>query len=147
MRFFSRLTQRPSIPACAICWLTCLLGACAHSPITAPRSSDMPPAININGVMVGSANRLTLYTYDRDTPLHSNCLDACTSEWLPFYASEHDVNRGDFSVFTRQDGRKQWALVRKPLYFWAGELHLEQQTETMTDPRWKVFNVQPLLAQ
>lgn len=107
----------------------------------------MPPAINVNGVMVGSANRQPLYTYDGDGPLQSNCLDTCTKQWLPFYASAHDVNRGDFSVFTRQDGRKQWALVGKPLYFWAEELHPEQQAGARTDPHWKVFNVQPLLAQ
>ncbi|MDO4794364.1 MAG: hypothetical protein Q4A28_00260 [Brachymonas sp.] len=107
----------------------------------------MPPAINVNGIMVGSANRLALYTYDGDTPLHSNCLDACSSEWLPFYAGEHDVSRGDFSILTRQDGRRQWALVGKPLYFWAGELPPEQQAKEAASSQWKVFRVPPSSAQ
>lgn len=148
MRCFSRLAQRPAIQLCAFCLLG-LLGACTHSPINAPRSSDMPPAIKLNGIMVGSANRLTLYTYEGDGPLQSNCLESCIKHWLPFYANEHDVSRGDFSVFTRQDGRKQWALMNKPLYFWAGEWlpseeHMEEKNH---DPRWKVFRVQPSLTQ
>lgn len=149
MRFFSRLAQRPAMQLCAIGWLAALLGACTHSPLNAPRSSDIPPAINVSGIMVGSANRLALYTYEGDGPLQSNCLDDCTREWLPFYAGEHDASRGDFSVFTRQDGRKQWALVGKPLYFWAGELQPngERKEEKTSDPRWQVFRVQPLLAR
>ena len=123
------------------CTASCLLGACAYMHANAPRSSDMPPAINLNGIMVGTANRLALYTYDGDTTNQSNCLDSCTATWLPFYASEHDVNRGDFSVFTRQDGRKQWSLAGKPLYFWASETQAEEDSKQVTDARWKVFPV------
>ena len=57
-----------------------------------PPTSDMPPAINLNGTMVDSVNRQTLYTYDGDTHNHSNCTDeACIAQWLPFYAREHHV--------------------------------------------------------
>lgn len=99
----------------------------------------MPPAINLNGIMVGTANRLTLYTYDGDTANHSNCLDSCTTTWLPFYATAHDASRGDFTVFTRPDGRKQWSLAGKPLYFWAGETQAEEASTHAPDTHWKVF--------
>lgn len=149
MRFLLRLAKRPIYSACALCCgLAGLLGACAYNTVNdAPRSSEIPPAINVNGIMVGSANRLALYTYEGDKRLQSNCLEACTRQWLPFYANDQDVSRGDFSIFTRQDGRKQWALVGKPLYFWAGELQPESQAKEAADPRWKVFRVQSLSAQ
>ena len=113
-----------------------------------PPTSDMPPAINLNGTMVDSVNRQTLYTYDGDTHNHSNCTDeACIAQWLPFYAREHHVSRGDFSVFTRQDGRKQWALVGKPLYFRVGETHSQESPEQTTgspaNPHWKAIRVDP----
>ena len=125
------------------CALACLLGACAHVHTNVPRSSDIPPAIRINGIMVDSANQLALYTYANDTANHSNCMDACTTQWLPFYASEHDANRGDFSVFTRQDGRKQWALAGKPLYFRAEDAQSGAKAEEADESGWKVFRVTP----
>ena len=124
------------------CMLTALLTGCASTMTdTLPSSSDMPPAINANGIMVGTASRLTLYTYDADASNHSNCLDQCLSEWLPLYASDYDESRGDFSVFMRPDGRRQWALVGKPLYFWAGEVRPGEGAGEKADPRWKVFRV------
>ena len=91
--------------------------------------------------MVGTANRLTLYTHDGDRENHSNCLQACLTQWLPLYASEYDDSRGDFSVFMRTDGRRQWALVGKPLYFWAGEVRPGASSGEAVDPHWKVFRV------
>ena len=37
-----------------------LLAGCASTQDQAPSSSEMPPAINVGGVMVGTANRMTL---------------------------------------------------------------------------------------
>jgi predicted lipoprotein with Yx(FWY)xxD motif len=33
-----------------------------------------------------------------------------------------DKASGDYSVITRDDGKKQWALKGKPLYFWAKDM-------------------------
>ena len=34
-------------------------------------------------------------------------------------AMEGQAASGDYSMITRDDGKKQWALKGKPLYFWA----------------------------
>jgi predicted lipoprotein with Yx(FWY)xxD motif len=34
-------------------------------------------------------------------------------------AADGDAASGDWSVVTRDDGKKQWAMKGKPLYFWA----------------------------
>ncbi|MFZ1363581.1 MAG: hypothetical protein WAS90_01570, partial [Brachymonas denitrificans] len=95
------------------------LAGCASTSSNAPSASDMPPAVNAGGIMVGTANRMTLYTFDKDGVNQSNCNDQCAVNWPPLLAGSSDVGRGDFSVLTRADGRKQWALVGKPLYFWS----------------------------
>ena len=33
-------------------------------------------------------------------------------------AADDDAASGDWSVITRDDGKKQWAFKGKPLYFW-----------------------------
>ena len=84
-----------------------LLAGCANTQSQAPSSSEMPPAINVSGVMVGTANRMTLYTFDQDGVNKSNCNAQCAQNWPPLLADAKAVNRGDFSVFQRDDGRKQ----------------------------------------
>jgi predicted lipoprotein with Yx(FWY)xxD motif len=34
-------------------------------------------------------------------------------------AADAATTTGDFSVVTRDDGKKQWAVKGKPLYYWA----------------------------
>jgi predicted lipoprotein with Yx(FWY)xxD motif len=34
-------------------------------------------------------------------------------------AAEGDKAAGDYSVISRDDGKKQWALKGKPLYYWS----------------------------
>ena len=55
-------------------------------------SSAAAPAKVADGMLVGP-NGMTLYVFDKDS--------------------------GDYSVITRDDGKKQWALKGKPLYYWA----------------------------
>ena len=33
-------------------------------------------------------------------------------------ASDSDQATGDYMVITRDDGKKQWAMKGKPLYYW-----------------------------
>ena len=79
-----------------------------------------PPApVNaVDGVFV-DAKGMTLYTFDRDTPGKSNCNGPCAVNWPPFGAPADAKPTGDWSVITREDGRKQWAYKGKPLYTWA----------------------------
>jgi predicted lipoprotein with Yx(FWY)xxD motif len=82
-------------------------------------SSSSGPAKMSGGVLTGS-NGMTLYTFDRDTTGSgkSVCNGPCATNWPPLMASDSDKASGDYSIITRDDGKKQWALKGKPLYFW-----------------------------
>ena len=77
------------------------------------------PAKKQHGMLVGS-NDMTLYTFDKDVANSgkSACNGKCAVNWPPLYAAKGDKAEGDFSIITRDDGSKQWAVNGKPLYFW-----------------------------
>jgi len=79
------------------------------------------PAKSTDGALVGGANGMTLYTFDRDTAGtgKSVCNGPCATNWPPLMADDAAKASGDWSVVTRDDGKKQWAFKGKPLYFWA----------------------------
>ena len=89
-----------------------LLGACA--------SMAAPPTKVEGGVLVG-ANGMTLYIFDKDSAGSgkSVCNGQCATNWPPLMAADADAASGDYSLVTRDDGKKQWALKGKPLYYWA----------------------------
>ena len=94
--------------------LSAALVACAAT------SDQMAPAKMMDGMLTGS-NGMTLYTFDRDAAGSgkSVCNGPCATNWPPLMAAEGQTASGDYSVITRDDGKKQWALKGKPLYFWA----------------------------
>ena len=89
-----------------------LFGGCA--------ASFAAPAKVADGVLV-APNGMTLYTFDKDTAGSgkSVCNAGCATNWPPLMASDADKPDGDYTIVTRDDGKKQWALKGKPLYFWA----------------------------
>lgn len=94
-----------------------LLSACAGTP-----SSTGTPARSEGGKLVGN-NGMTLYTFDKDVAGSgkSVCNGPCAGNWPPLFAEGGEAvgtASGDWSVVTRDDGRKQWAYKGKPLYFW-----------------------------
>jgi predicted lipoprotein with Yx(FWY)xxD motif len=70
------------------------------------------------GVLTNS-NGMTLYTFDKDTAGKSACNGPCATNWPPLLASGDAKGDGDYSVVTRDDGKKQWAYKGKPLYTWS----------------------------
>lgn len=89
-----------------------LLGGCA--------SMYAAPAKVADGVLVGS-NGMTLYTFDKDVAGSgkSVCNGPCATNWPPLMAAESDKPSGDYTLITRDDGRQQWAVKGKPVYFWS----------------------------
>ncbi len=77
------------------------------------------PVKTMDGVLVG-AGGMTLYTFDRDAAGSgkSVCNGPCATNWPPLMAADSDQPSGDFTVITRDDGKKQWAVKGKPLYYW-----------------------------
>lgn len=76
------------------------------------------PAMVSGGMLTGS-NGMTLYVFDKDAGGKSMCNGPCATNWPPLYAMDGDMASGDYSVVARDDGKKQWALKGKPLYYWS----------------------------
>ncbi|MDB5888899.1 MAG: hypothetical protein JWM03_1771 [Rhodocyclales bacterium] len=76
------------------------------------------PAKVADGVFTDSKD-MTLYTFDKDaTPGKSVCNGQCATNWPPLMVADGATASGDWSVVTRDDGKKQWAYKGKPLYTW-----------------------------
>lgn len=91
-----------------------MLAACS-----AYQTRPADPAMASDGMLTGS-NGMALYTFDKDVAGSgkSSCNGPCAVNWPPLYANDGDSGHGDYSVIARDDGRKQWALKGKPLYYW-----------------------------
>lgn len=94
-----------------------LLAACASGPAT---SAGGTPPLAMKGGMLVDAKGMTVYTFDRDAmgSGKSACNGDCAVKWPPVMARGDDKPSGDYTVVTRDDGRKQWAYKGKPLYTW-----------------------------
>jgi len=99
------------IPAAALA--ATLLAGCASM-------YAQTPAKVADGVLVGP-NEMTLYTFDKDMAGagKSACNGGCATNWPPFMASSSDKASGDYTMITREDGKMQWAVKGKPLYYWS----------------------------
>jgi predicted lipoprotein with Yx(FWY)xxD motif len=88
-----------------------------------------PPTQVVDGVLVGTTG-MTLYTFDKDAAGSgkSVCNGPCATNWPPLMAADADALSGDYSIVTRDDGKKQWALKGKPLYFWAKDTKAGDKT-------------------
>lgn len=117
----------------ALC-LSLLLAACS-----AAGSRPAAPAMLSDGVLTGS-NGMTLYVFDRDAAGSgkSACTGPCAVNWPPLYAMDGDQASGDYSIVVRDDGRKQWALKGKPLYYWAKDMKPGDRTGDGFNTVWHV---------
>ncbi|RJG07300.1 hypothetical protein D3870_15995 [Noviherbaspirillum cavernae] len=70
--------------------------------------------------MLTSPSGMALYVFDRDAAGSgkSVCNGPCATNWPPLPAEDGAKASGDYSVITRDDGKKQWAYKGKPLYTW-----------------------------
>jgi len=95
--------------------LSATLAACSGAG-----SRPAAPAMVSNGMLTGS-NGMTLYVFDKDAAGNgkSVCNGPCATNWPPLFAMDGDMASGDYSVISRDDGKKQWAVKGKPLYYWA----------------------------
>lgn len=91
-----------------------LLAGCASM---APGSA---PPMAMKGGMLVDAKGMTLYTFDRDPAGtgKSVCNGDCAVKWPPAMAKADDKPAGDYTIVTRDDGKRQWAFKGKPLYTW-----------------------------
>lgn len=100
-------------PLLAATLISLALAACAGT-----YGGSMPARMD-SGKLVGN-NGMTLYTFDKDAAGSgkSVCNGPCAGNWPPLFAMDGDTASGDWSIVTRDDGKRQWAYRGKPLYFW-----------------------------
>jgi predicted lipoprotein with Yx(FWY)xxD motif len=98
----------------------CNLGIAVLMTSSALTTWAREPAKVSDGVLTDSRG-MTLYTTDRDNANSgkSVCTGSCADNWPPFMARDSDKAQGNYTVITRDDGKKQWAYNGKPLYHWA----------------------------
>jgi predicted lipoprotein with Yx(FWY)xxD motif len=72
--------------------------------------------IPATAVAYADGNGKTLYVSDKDEAGKSNCDAECVKTWVPLAAPATATAFSDWSVVTRADGGKQWALRGRPLY-------------------------------
>ena len=92
-----------------------------------------------DGMLTGN-NGMTLYTFDRDMAGSgkSVCNGPCATNWPPLMAMDSDKASGDYSIIMRDDGKKQWAMKGKPLYYWAKDMKVGDKTGDGFNGVWHV---------
>lgn len=108
-----------------------LLAACSSMYAGAATA----PAKMEGGVLVGEKG-MTLYVFDKDAEGKSMCNGKCAENWPPLVAA--DGASGDFSVITRDDGKKQTAYKGKPLYYWSKDQKPGDKTGDGFNNLWHV---------
>lgn len=105
---------------------TLFLAACAQVPT------------KTEGGVVTNAAGMTLYTFDRDAGGRSMCNGPCAANWPPLMAMAGASGSGDYTIITRDDGSKQWALKGKPLYLWVKDQKPGDKTGDGVNNVWRV---------
>jgi predicted lipoprotein with Yx(FWY)xxD motif len=118
-------------------------GPAARDVAQAP--SAIPPGFLVrssaSGRMLLTDKNFSIYMWDRDGANKSVCDEACTRTWVPVVASVAAQPQGDWSIFERSPGVRQWAFRKKPLYTYA--LDAETRSQEGSDvPGWHNVYVQ-----
>jgi predicted lipoprotein with Yx(FWY)xxD motif len=114
--------------------LCALLAACAGMT---PKAAA--PAKLTGGVLTDAAG-MTLYVFDKDVAGSgkSSCNGPCATNWPPLFAADGAKPAGDYSIITRDDGKKQWAFKGQPLYYWVKDQKPGDQTGDGFNKVWRV---------
>ena len=87
-------------------------------------AANLPPGFalvsSVTGGMLASEGR-SVYVWDKDGANKSRCTGECLEQWKPILAPLLSEARGEFSVFEREPGIKQWAFRGKPVYTYADD--------------------------
>ncbi len=96
----------------AVAAFTILASAVALAQAAAPAKV----ADTSKGKTYVDSKGMSLYTFDKDSAGKSACNGPCAENWPPLMASADAKSAGDWTVVTRDDGKKMWADKGKPLY-------------------------------
>ena len=68
-----------------------------------------------------SAAAAPFYTYDRDEPNKSNCVEKCIETWWPVRVRAETTPKEPWTLIERDDGRAQWAYKGQPIYYYVDD--------------------------
>jgi predicted lipoprotein with Yx(FWY)xxD motif len=100
--------------------------------------------IMVSSEVVAGSNGMTLYVFDKDVAGSgkSTCNGPCAANWPPLIASDFAVasegGSNDLSLIKRDDGKQQWALKGKPLYYWVKDQKPGDKTGDGVNNVWHV---------
>ena len=115
----------------------------AAAPANTPAPPAGPPVRERNGLLVDLKGR-GLYIYTGDTERgRSQCDAQCMLLWPPIYADADAKPKGQFTIATRSDGTRQWALRGQPLYRWRGDKRRGDAGGDGVAGVWKLVRVTP----
>lgn len=118
--------------------LLAMLASAMLSACSAPETRPAP--VNVSGDVLSGANGMTLYVFDKDVAGagKSMCNGPCAGNWPPLYGAEGALASGDYTLITRDDGRRQWAFRGKPLYYWSKDAKPGERTGDGFNNVWHV---------
>lgn len=109
-----------------------LLGGLAlvFTAALAPTAASAQPARvspTPNGKVLETPAGKTLYVFDGDKidlgqRGKSSCNGECAANWPPFSAGLDAQPIGNWTIISREDGKRQWAYKGRPLYTWSKDL-------------------------
>jgi len=79
------------------------------------------------GAILVNMGGMTLYTFDNDEDMQSNCYDACAESWPPEIFTGNALTigsyiaKGTIDTITRSDGNSQITYKGMPLYTWIND--------------------------
>ena len=118
---------------------TATLAACASM-----MGGAMAPYTKVSDGMLVGSNNMTLYTFAKDTAGSgkSMCNGPCAANWPPLLVDSSPAVSGDYSVITRDDGKKKLAYKGMPLYFWAKDTKPGDKTgDGFLNGAWKIVKI------
>lgn len=88
------------------------------SNMVVPDGVDVRLVAAAQGLILTDHAGLTLYAFDGEAKKDGQiCASSgCNISWIPVVAPALAANVGDFTLVSRNDGTKQWAFKKKPLY-------------------------------
>ncbi len=93
-------------------------GPAAREVATVPPA--IPPGFYVTSTALGrqlvTAKNFSVYASAKDGPEKSNCDAACARTWVPVIAPVSARPQGEWSIFERTAGVRQWAFRKAPLY-------------------------------
>jgi len=94
--------------------------------------------------IVADKSGYALYTFDNDVLGVSNCFDGCLDAWPPLLADENDSATAPFSIITRENGMKQWAINGSALYFFTPDASADDVNGENVNTVWHIARPAPV---